>query len=88
MFDSSSSSVSSDLYYFAFAAAKVSLAATRGFVVKTMTSQADRMCFVSVNGNDVFHDNRVKLGVVTFVYVYFINMQKKNDIDIFYLRTP
>ena len=33
MFDSLSSSVSSDLYYFAFAAALVSLAATRGFVV-------------------------------------------------------
>ena len=41
---------------------------------------------VSVNGNNVFQDNRVKLRVVIFVYVYFINMQK-NDIELFYLRT-
>ena len=62
-------------------------AAMRGFVVETMTSQADRMCFVSVNGNNIFKDNHVKLRVVTFVYVYFINMKKKNDIEIFVLRT-
>ena len=52
-----------------------------------MTSQVYGMCFVSVNGNKVFQDNRVKLRVVIFVYVYFINMQK-NGIKLFYLRTP
>ena len=45
------------------------------------------MCIVLVNGNNVFQDNHVKLRVVIFVYVYFINMQK-NDIELFYLRTP
>ena len=78
MSHSLSSNVSSNLYYFGSAAAEVSLVATRGFVVvKTMTSQADRLCFVSVNGKNVFQDNRVKLRLVTFVYVYFINMTKK-----------
>ena len=58
---------------------EVSLAATRGFVVvKTMTSQEDRMSFVSANGNNVFQENHIKLRVVTFVYVYFINIWKKN----------
>ena len=42
-----------------------------------MTSQADRMCFVSVNGNNVFQDNRVKLRVVILLSVYFINMKEK-----------
>ena len=42
-----------------------------------MTSQADRMSFVSVNGNNVFQVNRVKLCVVTFVCVYFVNIGKK-----------
>ena len=37
----------------------VSLAATRRFVVvDATTSQADTMCFVSVNGTNVFQDNR------------------------------
>ena len=38
----------------------VSLAATRRFVVvvETTTSQADTMRFVSVNGTNVFQDNR------------------------------
>ena len=48
-----------------------------------MTSQADRTCFVSVNGNNIFQENRVKLRVVTFVYVYFIDICKKNDIKNF-----
>ena len=53
-----------------------------------MTSQADSTCFVSLIGNNIFQDNRVKRRIVTFVYVYFINMKKKNNIEIFYLRTP
>ena len=48
---------SSDIYFFAFVAALVSLAATRAFViVKTMTSQADRTYFVSANGDNVFQN--------------------------------
>ena len=53
-----------------------------------MTSQADSTCFVSLIGNNIFQDNRVKRRIVTFVYVYFINMKEKNNIEIFYLRTP
>ena len=88
MSDLSISSVSLDLHYFAFAAAQVSLAATQRFVVvETMTSKADKMCFVSVNGNNVFQDNHVKLCVVTFVYVYFINIQEKQH-QIFLSKNP
>ena len=60
----------------------------KGLLSLTLMSQVDGMCFVSENGDNVFQDNHVKLCVDTFVYVYFINMKKKNDIAIFYLRTP
>ena len=44
----------------------------------SFTSRWDRqdVSIVSENGSNAFQHNRVKLRVVTFVYVYFINMQK------------
>ena len=51
-------------------------------------SQADRKCFVLVNGNNVFQDKTV-CTVVTFVYVYFINMKKeKTTYNFFIYKEP
>ena len=67
--DLSSSRVSCDHYYTLLLQQPKFLLLQHEELHKTMTSQADRM-------NNVSQDNRVKLRVVTFVYVYLINMQK------------
>ena len=72
MFDSSFPSVSSDLLLFCFCSSlRFSGCNTRVCEEEDYdASQADKMCIVSLNDNNVFQDNCVKLRSVTFVYVY------------------
>ena len=53
-----------------------------------MTSQVYGMCFVSVNGNNVFQDNHVKRRVVILCMCILYKYAKQRQIYIFYLRTP